>query len=97
MVGGSFIASNISSEHFIGMIGRGVHLRPVRGRLAGQRQLVLVPDLAVHSFLLASKVFTIPEFSSGINGTLRQFFAFVTVLSNVVASWLPCLRGRLGR
>ena len=45
-------------------------------------------------FLLASKVFTIPEFlEKRFSPTLRQFFAVVTVLSNVVAFLAAVLYG----
>jgi SSS family solute:Na+ symporter len=45
-------------------------------------------------FLLATRVFTIPEFlEKRFNSTLRQFFAFVTIVSNVVAFLAAVLYG----
>ena len=87
VVGGSFIASNISGEHFIGMIGSAV----VFGICVSLAEWanVLTFSLLIWffiPFLLAAKVFTIPEFlERRFSLTLRQIFAVVTVFSNVVA------------
>ena len=86
VVGGSFIASNISSEHFIGMIGAAF----LYGNCVS---LYTWGNIATFSFLiwlfipflLASQVFTIPEFlERRFNGTLRVLFAGATVIGNVV-------------
>ena len=95
VVGGSFIASNISSEHFIGMIGAAVLYglcvsMACWGNIGSFTFLIwlFIP------FLLASRVFTIPEFlERRFNATLRQFFAIVTVISNVVAFLAAVLYG----
>jgi solute:Na+ symporter, SSS family len=95
VVGGSFIASNISSEHFIGMIGAaflyGICVAMWEwGNIWSFTLLIwfFIP------FLLASKVFTTPEFMERrFNSTLRQFFAIVTVISNVVAFLAAVLYG----
>ena len=63
VVGGSFIASNISSEHFIGMIGSAV----VYGVCVAMLEWgnVVTFSLLIWffiPFLLSAKVFTIPEF-----------------------------------
>lgn len=95
VVGGSFIASNISSEHFIGMIGAAVIYgqcvsMACWGNIGSFTFLIwlFIP------FLLASRVFTIPEFlERRFNATLRQFFAMVTVISNVVAFLAAVLYG----
>lgn len=95
VVGGSFIASNISSEHFIGMIGAAflygncVSLY-TWGNIATFTFLIwlFIP------FLLASQVFTIPEFlERRFNGTLRVLFAGATVIGNVVAFLAAVLYG----
>lgn len=95
VVGGSFIASNISSEHFIGMIGAAF--------LYGQCvSMFCWGNVATFSFLvwlfipflLASRVFTIPEFlERRFHFALRQMFAVVTVLGNVVAFLAAVLYG----
>ena len=95
VVGGSFIASNISTEHFIGMIGAafifGVSVAVSEWSNVFSFSLMIwffIP------FLMKSRVFTMPEFlERRFNGTLRQFFAFVTVLSNVVAFLAAVLYG----
>ncbi|MFV2068363.1 MAG: SLC5 family protein [Pirellulales bacterium] len=95
VVGGSFVASNISSEHFIGMIGTaavfGICVSLAEwGNVATFTLLIwfFIP------FLLAAQVFTIPEFlERRFNGTLRQMFALVTVISNVVAFLAAVLYG----
>lgn len=63
VVGGSFIASNISSEHFIGMIGSAC----VYGVCVAMYEWANVVTFSFLiwlfiPFLLASRVFTIPEF-----------------------------------
>ncbi|MGI6414518.1 MAG: SLC5 family protein [Thermoguttaceae bacterium] len=95
VVGGSFIASNISTEHFIGMIGVGV----VYGICVAMSEWgnVLSFTLLIWffiPFLLASQVFTTPEFlEKRFSPVLRQFFAFVTIISNVVAFLAAVLYG----
>ena len=86
-VGGSYIASNISSEHFIGMVGAaftfGIVVATSEWRNIWTFSLLIwffIP------FLLASGAFTIPEFlERRFNSTLRQLFAFVTILCNITA------------
>jgi solute:Na+ symporter, SSS family len=95
VVGGSFIASNISTEHFIAMIGAAF----VYGICVADSEWMNVFSFSLIiwlfiPFLMASKVFTMPEYlERRFNGTLRQFFAFVTVLSNVVAFLAAVLYG----
>ncbi|MDP1591805.1 MAG: sodium/solute symporter, partial [Prosthecobacter sp.] len=95
VVGGSFIASNISTEHFIGMIGAAY----IFGICVADSEWVNVVSFSLIiwffiPFLMASRVFTMPEYlERRFNGTLRQFFAFVTVLSNVVAFLAAVLYG----
>ncbi len=95
VVGGSFIASNISTEHFIGMIGAAC----VYGICVAMMEWmnVLVFSLLIWffiPFLLASRVFTTPEFlEKRFNPTLRQMFAVVTVVTNIVAFLAAVLYG----
>jgi len=95
VVGCSFIASNISAEHFIGMIGAAF----VFGICAAMFEWgnVLTFSILVWifiPFLLSSRVFTTPEFMERrFNNTCRQFFAIVTVLTNVVAFLAAVLYG----
>jgi SSS family solute:Na+ symporter len=95
VVGCSFIASNISAEHFIGMIGAAF----VFGICAAMFEWgnVLTFTILIWffiPFLLASRVFTTPEFMERrFNLTIRQFFAIVTVITNVVAFLAAVLYG----
>ena len=95
VVGSSFIASNISTEHFIGMIGAAF----LYGICVAMSEWLNVLSFTVLiwffiPFLLASRVFTTPEFMERrFNLALRQFFAFVTVISNVVAFLAAVLYG----
>ncbi|NOX56087.1 MAG: sodium/solute symporter [Planctomycetes bacterium] len=95
VVGGSFIASNISTEHFIGMIGVAV----VYGICVAMSEWgnVLSFTLLIWffiPFLLASRVFTTPEFlEKRFSPVVRQFFALVTIVSNVVAFLAAVLYG----
>lgn len=87
VVGGSFIASNISSEQFIGMVGAaftyGIVIADNEWRNIWTFSLLIwffIP------FLLASRTFTIPEFlERRFNSVIRQFFAIVTIVCNIVA------------
>lgn len=95
VVGSSFIASNISTEHFIGMIGAAF----IYGICVAMAEWgnVLSFSLLIWffiPFLLASRVFTTPEFMERrFHPVLRYFFALVTVISNVVAFLAAVLYG----
>lgn len=95
VVGGSFVASNISSEHFIGMIGAAY----VYGICVAVSEWANVFTFSLLiwffiPFLMASRVFTMPEFlERRFCPTLRQFFALVTVISNVIAFLAAVLYG----
>lgn len=95
VIGGSFIASNISTEHFIGMIGAAC----IYGICVAMSEWgnVLSFSLLIWffiPFLLASKVFTTPEFLERRFGpALRQIFALITVVTNVTAFLAAVLYG----
>jgi len=95
VVGSSFIASNISTEHFIGMIGAAF----VYGICVATSEWMNIMTYSILiwffiPFLLAAKVFTTPEFlERRFNSTLRQLFAYVTIISNVVAFLAAVLYG----
>ncbi len=95
VVGSSFIASNISSEHFIGMIGAAFvyGIAPAMFEWANVATFTLLIWFFI-PFLLAAKVFSTPEFlERRFNPTIRQFFAYVTVIGNVVAFLAAVLYG----
>ncbi len=95
VVGSSFIASNISSEHFIGMIGSAFMV----GICAALFEWGNILSFSILiwffiPFLLASKVFTAPEFMERrFNHVLRQAFAIATVVTNVLAFLAGVLYG----
>ncbi len=95
VVGSSFIASNISSEHFIGMVGAAF----VYGICVASAEWMNVLSFSALiwffiPFLLASRVFTTPEFMERrFHPILRQFFAILTIVSNVVAFLAAVLYG----
>jgi SSS family solute:Na+ symporter len=86
-VGASFVASNISTEHFIGMIGAAY----VYGICVANWEWLNIWSFSILiwvfiPFLLATRVFTAPEFlERRYNGACRLFFAVMTVLANVLA------------
>ena len=95
VIGGSFIASNIHTEHFIGMVGAAVDygICVALSEWMNGLSFSLLIWLFI-PFLLASKVFTIPEFlEKRFSPALRQLFAVVTVISNVVAFLAAVLYG----
>jgi len=95
VVGGSFIASNISTEHFVGMIGAAY----VYGICVAQSEWSTIVSYTLLiwffiPFLMAARVFTTPEFlERRFNAWVRHFFAVVTVVSNVVAFLAAVLYG----
>ena len=95
VVGGSFIASNISSDQFIGMVGAAM----VYGVCVSLYEWANVATYAILiwffvPFLLASKVFTTPEYlEKRFSPSVRTLFAVVTIISNVVAFLAAVLYG----
>ncbi len=95
VVGSSFIASNISTEHFIGMVGAAF----VYGICVAASEWGNVLSFSVLiwifiPFLLASRVFTTPEYmEKRFHPVLRQFFAILTIVSNVIAFLASVLYG----
>ena len=95
VVGGSFITANISSEHFVGMIGSacvyGICVATSEWLNVGTFTLLIWVFIP---FLLRAGVFTTPEFlEKRFHPVLRLFFAIVTVVSNVIAFLAAVLYG----
>lgn len=95
VVGGSFVASNISSDQFIGMVGAAM----VYGVCVSLYEWANVATFAILiwvfiPFLLKSKVFTTPEYlEKRFSPSVRTVFAVVTIISNVVAFLAAVLYG----
>jgi SSS family solute:Na+ symporter len=86
VVGASYIAANISTEQFIGMVGSAYLLGVCPALYEWLNVFTFLFMIYIFvPFLLASKVVTIPEFLARRYGSaVRQTFAFVTVIANVV-------------
>ena len=86
VVGASYIAANISTEQFIGMVGASYLLGVVPALWEWLNVFTFLFMIFVFiPFLLSSKVVTIPEFLSRRYGSVvRQIFAFITVIANIV-------------
>lgn len=95
VIGSSFIASNISTEHFIGMIGAAF----VYGICVAMSEWGNVTSFSLLiwvfiPFLMSAKVFSTPEYlEKRFNLLVRQFFALVTIVSNVIAFLAAVLYG----
>ncbi|MCG8701034.1 MAG: sodium/solute symporter [Bacteroidales bacterium] len=95
VIGSSYIASNISTEHFLGLIGSsavfGICLAtPEWSSVIAFSFLIwfFIP------FLLKSKVFTIPEFlEKRFNRQLRLTFAIITIAINILAFMAAVIYG----
>ncbi len=95
VVGGSYIASNISSEQFIGMIGA-AYIYGICVSLSEWRNIWTLSLMIWFfiPFLIASKAFTIPEFlERRFNIWIRQLFAVITILTNILAFLAAVLYG----
>ena len=95
VVGTSFVAANISTEQFIGMVGA-AYVFGICVAMADWGNIYSFSLLIWFfiPFLLASRIFTIPEFlEKRYNSTVRQFFAIVTIISNITAFLAGVLYG----
>lgn len=85
VVGGSLVASVLSTEHLIGMVGWAV----LYGISIGMWSWALITDITLLvflwlPFLLASRITTIPQFlEMRFDGRIRLTFAAVTIVLNV--------------
>lgn len=86
VVGASYIAANISTEQFIGMVGASYLLGICPALYEWLNVFTFLFMIFIFiPFLLSSKVVTIPEFLARRYGpVVRQIFAFVTVVANIV-------------
>ncbi|WP_159084089.1 SLC5 family protein [Saccharobesus litoralis] len=95
VVGSSYIAANISTEHFIGLVGAafiyGIAVA------TGEWSTVIAFTFMIWifiPFLFSAKVFTAPEFlERRFNTGMRVFFAIVTVIANIFAFLAPVIYG----
>lgn len=95
VVGSSYIAANISTEHFIGLIGAAV----IYGIsvATGEWSTVIAFTFLIWLFipyLLTSKVLTTPEYlEKRFSKKIRSIFAAVSILANIFAFMGPVIYG----
>lgn len=87
VVGSSYIAANISTDAFIGMVGSAFLFGIVVATPEWSSVIAFTFLIWIFiPFLLSAKVFTTPEFlEKRFNPQMRFFFALVTIITNVVA------------
>ncbi len=85
-IGASLFASNISSEHIIGLAGAGATSGVVTGSFEWSASvMVLILGWVFVPFYLKSKVFTMPEFlERRYSSTTRWYLSIVSVISYVL-------------
>jgi len=85
-IGASLFASNISSEHFIGLAGSGAATGMAVGHFEWLASLiVLILGWVFVPFYLKSKVFTMPEFlEKRYNSASRWYLTSVSILAYVL-------------
>ena len=95
VVGSSYIAANISTEHFLGMIGAAVLYGIVVATPEWSAVIAFTFLIWIFiPFLLSSKVYTTPEFlEKRFNRKMRFIFALITIIANVSAFMAPVIYG----
>ena len=95
VVGSSYIAANISTEHFLGMIGAAVLYGIVVATPEWSAIIAFTFLIWIFiPFLLSSKVYTTPEFlEKRFNRNMRFTFALITIIANISAFMAPVIYG----
>jgi solute:Na+ symporter, SSS family len=95
VVGSSYIAANISTEHFLGMIGAAVLYGIVVATPEWSAVIAFTFLIWIFiPFLLSSKVYTTPEFlEKRFNPQMRFIFATITIIANISAFMAPVIYG----
>lgn len=95
VVGSSYIAANISTEHFLGMIGAAVLYGIVVA--TPEWSAIIAFSFLIWlfiPFLLSSKVYTTPEFlEKRFDRKMRFIFALITIIANISAFMAPVIYG----
>lgn len=95
VVGSSYIASNISIEHFVGMVGAAVLYGICVATPEWSSVIAFTFMIWVFiPFLLTSKVYTAPEFLERRFSTkMRVLFAAITIIANILLFMGPVIYG----
>ncbi|MFW6043390.1 MAG: sodium:solute symporter family transporter, partial [Marinilabiliaceae bacterium] len=84
-IGASIFASNIGSEHLVGLAGAGAESGMAMAHWEMQGWLVLILGWVFVPFYSRSKVFTMPEFlERRYNSASRSFLSIISLVSYVL-------------
>ena len=84
-IGASIFASNIGSEHLVGLAGAGASSGVVLGYFELTGWMILLLGWVFLPFYLRSKVFTMPEFlEKRYSSSSRWFLSFISLVSYVL-------------
>jgi SSS family solute:Na+ symporter len=85
MIGTSIFASNIGSEHLVGLAGSGASSGMAMAHWELQSWIILLLGWVFVPFYWRAKVFTMPEFvERRYNGSARTFLSFISLISYVL-------------
>jgi SSS family solute:Na+ symporter len=86
VIGASILASNVGSEHIVGLAGTAAHSGVVMGHYEMHSWVVLTLGWLFVPFYMRSMVYTMPEFlERRYNGKARQLLSIIQLLSYVIA------------
>ncbi|HVZ25559.1 MAG TPA: sodium/solute symporter, partial [Sediminibacterium sp.] len=86
VIGASILASNLGSEHIVGLAGTAAHSGVVMGHYEMHSWVVLTLGWLFVPFYMRSMVYTMPEFlERRYNGKARQLLSIIQLLSYVIA------------
>ncbi|HZW70840.1 MAG TPA: Na+/glucose cotransporter, partial [Hanamia sp.] len=86
VIGASILASNVGSEHIVGLAGTGATSGLVMGHYEMHSWVVLVLGWVFVPFYMRSMVYTMPEFlERRFNAQSRRLLSIIQLLSYVIA------------
>jgi SSS family solute:Na+ symporter len=86
VIGASILASNVGSEHIVGLAGTGATTGLVMGHYELHSWIVLVLGWVFVPFYMRSMVYTMPEFlERRFNAKTRRLLSIIQLLSYVIA------------
>jgi len=87
VIGASILASNVGSEHIVGLAGTGATSGLVMGHYEMHSWVVLVLGWVFVPFYMRSMVYTMPEFlERRFNAQSRRLLSIIQLLSYVIAN-----------
>lgn len=85
VIGASIFASNVGSEHLVGLAGAGANTGVVMGHYELHSWIILLLGWVFVPFYLRSNVFTMPEFlEKRFNSTARWFLSIVMLVGYIL-------------